>query len=64
MLFCRKGKKEEEEEIKARRHYSAAKVEEIVYNIGDDVYVTVIKCTSGWLSTCSCDHLFVICHAR
>ncbi|KAM0917708.1 hypothetical protein ACQ4PT_009169 [Festuca glaucescens] len=34
----RKGK--EEEEIKARRHYSAAKVEEIVYNIGDDVYVT------------------------
>ncbi|KAM0917706.1 hypothetical protein ACQ4PT_009169 [Festuca glaucescens] len=36
----RKGK--EEEEIKARRHYSAAKVEEIVYNIGDDVYVTVV----------------------
>jgi hypothetical protein len=32
---------EEEEEVKARWHYEAAKVEEIIYNLGDDVYVRV-----------------------
>ncbi|XP_047096148.1 DNA (cytosine-5)-methyltransferase 1-like [Lolium rigidum] len=30
---------EEEEEVMARCHYEAAKVEEIIYNLGDDVYV-------------------------
>jgi hypothetical protein len=35
------SRKGEEEELKARRHYRAAKLEEIVYSVGDDVYVMV-----------------------
>ncbi|KAM0847948.1 hypothetical protein ACQ4PT_054711 [Festuca glaucescens] len=34
---------EEEEEVKARCHYKAAKVEEIIYTLGDDVYVRAGK---------------------
>ena len=41
---------EEEEEVKARCHYRAAKVEGIVYNLRDDVYVVVIVFLC--LSTC------------
>ncbi|CAD6212259.1 unnamed protein product [Miscanthus lutarioriparius] len=30
---------DEEEEVKARRHYRSAKVDNVVYSLGDDVYV-------------------------
>ena len=31
-----------DEDVKAQRHYRAAKVEETVYNLGDDVYIRVM----------------------
>ncbi|EMS48088.1 DNA (cytosine-5)-methyltransferase 1 [Triticum urartu] len=38
---------EEEEEVKARCHYRAAKVEGIVYNLRDDVYVVAAMAEEG-----------------
>ena len=38
--MCRND--DEEEDVKVRHHYRAAKMEETVYTLGDDVYIRVI----------------------
>jgi hypothetical protein len=42
LLIRRPCSPEDDEEVKARCHYRSAKVDNIVYTLGDDVYVKVI----------------------
>jgi len=45
LLIRRACRPDEEEEVKARRHYRSAKVDNVVYSLGDDVYVKVADCS-------------------